>query len=279
MKKMMIASAIAFSALAGVCDVASQNVVGYQNTDTTAAGAGSMMYSSSFINIAGGSENKINLCDLKVARAGSGSSYYVSGGVVLQLLNNNGTTKASYYWYYNRTHGDKSGTEGWYTTVSGAADSLVTPESGIEFNAGDGFWLTGGQKLVTSSGAVLTGTQVDVDTTAAGAGSMIVANPYPVAVDLADITVARDGSGSTYYISGAVVAQVLNNNGTTKESYYWYYNRTHGDKSGTEGWYTTVSGAADTLVTKASNIKLQPSEGYWVTGNSKTIKFPALNIQ
>ena len=254
-------------------------VVGYNNTDTTAAGAGGMMFGSSFINIAEGSANKVNLCDLKVARAGSGSSYYIAGGVSLQILNDNGTTKKTYYWFYNRTHGEKSGTEGWYTDFSGAADTLVTPESGVTFKSGDGFWLTGGQKLVSSSGAVLTGTQVAIDSTSAGTGGMIIVNPYPVAVDLADITVEREGSGSSYYIAGGVSVQTLNDNGTTKATYYWFYNRTHGEKSGVEGWYTDFSGAATTLVTKESNIKLQPGEGYWLTGASKTLKFPALNVQ
>ncbi len=249
-------------------------VVGYLNTDTTDAGAEYRSFGASFVNIAKGSDNQINLCDLKVAREGTGSTYYNS--VVLQILNVNGTTKTSYYWLYNRTHGDRSGTEGWYPDAAGTASKLITPESGVTFNAGDGFWVKGNSKIVVSSGAVLTGTQVAIDTTPAGAEYMMVANPYPVAVDLADITVDRDGTGSTYYNS--VVVQILNNNGTTKTSYYWLYNRTHGDRSGTEGWYPDAAGTAAKLITKESNIKLQPGEAYWVKGNSKTIRFPALNI-
>ena len=108
---------------------------------------------------------------------------------------------------------------------------------------------------------------------------MMLANPYPVAVDLADITVHREGSGSTYYIPGSVSVQILNNNGTTKTSYYWFYNRTHGDKSGVEGWYTDSAGTAANLVTKESDIKLQPGDAYWLKGMSKTIKFPSLTVQ
>ena len=274
MKKMMIASAIAFSALAGVCDVTSQNVVGFLNTDTTDAGADYKAFGASFININAGSENKINLCDLKVAREGTGSAYYTT--VNLQVLNGNGTTKTDYYWIYNRTHGDKSGTEGWYTTMGGTAGTQVTPESGITFNAADGFWLKGNSKIIISSGAVLTGTQVTVDTTPAGADYVMIANPYPVAVNLADITVDRAGTGSAYYTT--VNAQILNHNGTTKTDYYWIYNRTHGDKSGIEGWYTTMGGTAGTQITKETGILLQPGEAYWVKGNQKTIRFPALNI-
>lgn len=254
-------------------------VVGYNNFDSTPAGDESCAFSSSFINITEGAKNKFNLCDLKVVRDGSGSAYYTSGGVSLQILNGNGTTKKTYFWFYNRTHGDKSGVEGWYTDQMGAADALVTPETGITFNAGDGFWLTGARKLITSSGAVLTGTQIQIDTTSAGDESMMLANPYPVSIDLADITVEREGSGSAYYTSGGVSAQVLNGNGTTKKTYFWFYNRTHGDKSGVEGWYTDQMGASDTLITKESNIKLQPGEAYWLTGARKTIKFPALNVQ
>lgn len=244
------------------------------NTDTTDAGIDYKAFGASFINITAGPENKVNLCDLKIAREGTGSSYYTT--VNLQVLNGNGTTKVNYYWIYNRTHGDKSGTEGWYSDVMGAADKLITPESGVVFNAADGFWLKGNSKIIVSSGAVLTGTQVTVDTTPAGIDYVMIANPYPVAVNLADITVDRTGTGSAFYTT--VNAQILNNNGTTKTNYYWIYNRTHGDKSGIEGWYSDVMGVADKLITKETGILLQPGEAYWVKGNQKTIRFPALNI-
>ena len=253
-------------------------VVGYNNTDTTLAGDDYRPFTSSFINIAEGAKNKFNLCDLKVARDGSGSAYYIGGTVSLQILNGNGTTKKTYYWFYNRTHGEKSGVEGWYTDALGTASNLVTPETGITFKAGDGFWFKGDRKLVTSSGAVLTATQVEVDTTAAGDDYLMLANPYPVAIDLADITVMREGTGSAYYIGGTVSAQVLNGNGTTKKTYYWFYNRTHGEKSGVEGWYTDALGTAANIITKESNIKLQPNDAYWFKGDRKTIKFPALNL-
>ena len=228
--------------------------------------SGNVAYAPSFISVG---TQKMNLADITVV-----SDAYVSpGNVVIQTLNTDGTTDVSYYWIYNKTHGGESGTAGWYKAKTGKVEDLITKDSGIVFEPGAGFWLQGAGKKLQCSGQVLT--DVDVAVTTPASGNVLVANPFPTALSLADINVISDA----YISPGNVVAQTLNTDGTTAVSYYWIYNKTHGGESGTAGWYKAKTGKVEDLITKESGVELAPGESYWVQGAGKQFKISALKLK
>ena len=231
---------------------------------------GNVAVGGSFVSVGA---KKINLVDISVNPGGVGEAYYCSAN--LQTLNTDGTTAKTYYYLYNKKHGGTSGTAGWYLDKTGSADKLITRETGIEFDPGTGFWMQGNGKQITFSGEVLTSsTEISIDTEADG--NVMVANPYPFAVNLADIKIDAGGTGEAYYCTANV--QTLNTDGTTDKTYYYLYNKKHGGTSGTAGWYLDKTGSADKLITRETGIELPASGAYWVQGNGKKIVFPAFTL-
>ena len=232
---------------------------------------------SAFVTVGG--NGKVNLVDIKVDAGGTGPAYYIPGSVVLQTLKSDGSTDTPYFWVYNKRHGGESGgVAGWYLDMAGTDGKLITRESGIEFDPGTGFWVQGNGKKLVSSGQVLTAssglpvaTRVD--------GATMIANPYPVTVNLADIKVDAGGTGPAYYIPGSVVLQTLKSDGSTDTPYFWVYNKRHGGESGgVAGWYLDMAGTDGKLITKESGIELEPGDAVWVQGVGKPIVFPAFTL-
>ena len=86
---------------------------------------------------------------------------------------------------------------------------------------------------------------------------------------LTDLKVETDGEAC----SGEFELQTLDVYGRTDKSYCWYYDRTHGVRSGTAGWYDS-----DGVVAVTDEVVLNPGEGYWVQGNGFTLSFPKLAL-
>ena len=269
MKKLMFAAALA-AAMTSFADVSSANVVGYVSRGTEVGG--NVAVGASFVSVG---TKKVNLVDIGVNPGGEGAAYYCT--VVLQTLKTDGSTDKSYYYIYNKRHGgSQGGVAGWYFDDVGSEDKLITRESGIEFEPGTGFWVQGAGKGLTLSGEVLiSSTGVSVDTEIGG--NVMVSNPYPFPVNLADIGVNVGGEGASYYCT--VVAQTLKTDGSTDKSYYYIYNKRHGgSQGGVAGWYFDDVGSEDKLITRESNIILPAGGAYWVQGVGKKIVFPAFTL-
>ena len=209
------------------------------------------------------------LTDLKV-NVDMDNDETCSGEFVLQTLTTDGRTDKEYYWYADKKHGgSKGGVVGWYNADG---DEQFIGDTDVEFDAGQAFWTLGSGFKLTSAGQVLTET---VKVTTPGAGKVLIGNPYPVNLNLVDMTVEVNlDEGET--CSGEFVFQTLTTDGRTDQEYYWYADKKHGgSKGGVVGWYDSDG---ETLYTRESGIFLKAGEGYWTLGSGFTLVFPAMSL-
>ena len=224
------------------------------------------MLAPTFLSVA--SETGCTLADLKVT--GYSAPVYnetrkrwtggTSGAFNLQILTSSGTTETTYKWYDNGTK------TGWYDE----AGTTKIEESSVALVAGKAFWCQTEGLTLVPAGAVNV-LDVGFDTNASGFSA--IGNPYPVTLDLNDLTVTgysapvynesrKRWTGGT---SGALNIQFLTSSGTTEATYKWYDNGTK------TGWYDEAG------TTKIENeaVSIPAGKGLWVQGEGLTINFPA----
>ena len=168
-----------------------------------------------------------------------------TGGVAIQILDNFGLM-AKIYKYYKGGRAPYA-TEGWYDGTT-----RITAENDVVFAPGAGLWVTGSDGFMfQTSGQVL----FDDVVCNLRTGATMLANPYPMAVKLTNITPA--GFDKT---TGGVAIQILDNFGLMAKIYKYY-------KGGrvpyaTEGWYDGT-----TRITPENDVAFEPGTGLWVTGS------------
>lgn len=260
MKKLMFAMAVAAASVA-MADGISSDIVGYTSKESSQIGK--TLMGGSFISI--GAKDSFKLTDLVVVVP---EGQTCSGDFVLQTLTTDGRTKDMYAWYQDKKHGGtKGGVAGWYDL--GGTTQFVG-DNDVEFEAGTCFWTQGGGFTLQSAGAVLTET---VKVTTSVLGKTLVGNPYPMAINLADLYV-EVSEGQT--CSGDFVFQTLTTDGRTKDMYAWYQDKKHGGaKGGVAGWYDL---GGTELITKETGIILGAGEGYWTQGGGFTVVFPKIDL-
>ena len=220
-------------ATVGLCELASANVVGYQEVSLR---SGLKAVGASFATI--GAEG----CKLtQIKPAGFNTS---AGAVSIQILDNYGQTTTTYS-YYKGGRGAYA-TEGWYNGTT-----RITADNDITFAPGTGLWMKGADGYTfTTSGEVL----FDDVTCQLRSGLIMLANPYPMDVKLTNLKPAGFNTSA-----GAVSIQILDNYGQTTTTYS-YYKGGRGAYA-TEGWYNGT-----TRITADNDVTFVSGDGLWVKG-------------
>ena len=212
------------------------------------------------MNVSGGTD-QLRLSDLVVTGYNTDDGAW--GELKRTVLNNAGMAdedengnKMNYYWYDN-----PDVPAGWYDgngEVKWDAENII-------FDAGQAFWIQGEGLTVQGSGAV-NFAPVSVETNAGG--NTPIANPYPVAITLADISVSGYNTDDGAW--GELKMTVLNNAGMAdtdadgnKMNYYWY------DNPDVEaGWYD-----GNGEVKWPDTTSFPAGQGFWIQGEGLVVEF------
>ena len=251
MKKLMIAASAALCATVGFGELASANVVGYQDKGVR---VGYTMTGPSFVSV-GATEAKIDLTEIKVAGY-EGENMEV---VVIQTLDYLGNAVDTYSWMDDDGAGDFD--PGWYN-----GDYEAIEPGTVFIDAGTALWTAGDDGLsLTYAGQVWTARS----SIPLRVGYTAVANPSAGAVDLTDVVV-EGYEGENMEV---VVIQTLDYLGNAIDSYSWMDDDGAGDFD--PGWYN-----GDYEAIEEGTVFIQPGEGLWVAGDAGlTLEFPATSVQ
>lgn len=173
----------------------------------------------------------------------------------LEAKDDDGNTM-NYYWYDN-----EDVTAGWY---DGNGEVRWDAEN-VVFEAGQAFWVQGEGLTIQGSGAV---NFAPVTVTTAPNGNTAIANPYPVAITLADISVSgynlEDGAWGELKMTVLDNAgmEAYDNNGNIM-NYYWYDN-----PDVAAGWY---DGNGEVQWPEATSFPA--GQGFWIQGEGLTVEF------
>ena len=272
MKKLMFAAAAAFCGTVSFAELASQNVVGYQQNDMN-AGKGFTMAAPMFLTV--DSSVDCTLADLSVtgytAPAWSEEDEEFVGGCkgefVLRLLTASGTYEGVYYWV-----DDGENKAGWYKSPLGVA--IDGGASSVKIAAGRGMWISGvGYKLV-SSGAV--NTKLVTFPTNTGKGFTAAGNCMPVDMTLDKFFVtgytpavwSEEDEEFVGGCKGEFVLRLLTSSGTYEGVYYWV-----DDGEKTAGWYKSPLGVA--IDGGASSVNIPAGRVLWLSGCGYNFNVPA----
>ena len=218
------------------------------------------MLGGQFMKVSGGTD-QFKLSDLIVTGYSNDDGAW--GELKLTVLNSYGMAdtddngnKMNYYWFDN-----EESAAGWYDS-----DGLVKWDSeNIIFEAGQAFWVQGEGLTVQGSGAV-NFAPVTVETNAGG--NTPIANPYPVAITLADISVSGYSTDDGAW--GELKMTVLNSYGMAdtdadgnKMNYYWFDN----EETAT-GWYDS-----DGAVQWSESTSFPAGQGFWIQGEGLIVEF------
>ena len=182
-----------------------------------------------------------------------------SDSVSFSVLDNTGLNGDSYFWIDYYENPETGETESCW--VDGAFEKV----SGYTLNPGEALWVYADStdQLFQSAGRVNT-SDVAVQLRQ---GSTLTGNPFPVTLDLQDITCSDNSSDSVSF-------SILDNTGLNGDSYFWidYYEN---PKTG-----ETESCWVDGEFEKVNGFKVTPGMGLWVYADSSDqyITFPGVEL-
>ena len=194
-------------------------------------------------------KNGINLTDIKV-NVGD-DVVKTADGVKIQLLDELGfMTKTFTYHHKDSTKGYT--TDGWYL---GNKNIKVGDANDYFFTAGDGFWFGGKKEYsITTSGEVLR-QSLPVDLID---GNKMIANPYPVAINLSEITV--DVGDDVVKTADGVKIQILDELGFMVKTYTYHHKDTTKGYT-TDGWYL-----GNKIIKATNDVTFAPGQAMWFGG-------------
>ena len=264
MKKVMfgLAAAAAISAFAAL---ESANTVGYTTKDIA---QGAYVLTAVQFETVDQQNNITNL--VKTSDAGTTAwngddnvpGWYNSA---LTLMVPKATGGYDYYYYAADGWDDANETE-----YPGWCDEFGYIQPSVALTTGLGVWFKGstsGNETITMAGQVL---EDDTTTTSVGSGYTIVANPYPIVVDLQ--TVATAASAATAWNGDDNVPGWYNNAPTimipkTTGGYDYYYYAADGWDDDSE---TEYAGWCDEFGYIQKNMTIPVTAGIWFKNNSAT---------
>ena len=168
-----------------------------------------------------------------------------SDNVYIQTLDAYGRTLTSYGW------------NDWAAETACWVNDDYEPVEGVSFAAGQGLWVQG---LTTDQGIQSAGAVGSLDVTVTlKSGCTATGNPFPVSVDLQDITVTGEDTSDNVYI------QTLDAYGRTLTSYGW------------NDWAADEPCWVNDDYEKVEGVAFTPGQGLWVQGTStsQALVFPA----
>ena len=227
-------------ATVGLCELASANVVGYNETallgNSQAKGVG-----AAFLPVNGG---KIKLGDIKIVGYDKDEGY--SGfAITAKKLNGFGVGVASYLWCDFEEEGETY--FGWY-------DADMNDLNDVELEPGEGLWIySPSEEFKVQSAGTVADADVEVPLRGNSEAKMVV-NPMPTTLTLGDINIIgyADDEG---YSGFAITAKKLNGFGVGVASYLWCDFEEEGETY--FGWY-------DADMNDLNEVELDPGEGLWI---------------
>ena len=195
-----------------------------------------------------------------------------SSDVVIQKLDSLGNAEATYLWHDYDKKDKKTGEtihyEGWYDQDN----SVYIQDGEVIIPAGKGLWVSAPSsdwKLLCNGQVLTAGQAIQLR-----ADFVMVANPYPIAVDLTALWV----SGYEGNTSSDVVIQKLDNLGNAEATYLWHDYDKKDKKTGEtihyEGWYDQDNG----VYIAQGDMLINPNDGLWVSAPADTwyLNFPGI---
>ena len=240
----------------------SANVVGYSEVGLR---EGSKGVGACFAPITG---NDVDLTDVIV------SGYNRDDGsedqVYAQTLDESGKTIDMYYWI-DVSYEEDGETVTLYGWMNAAGDLIEKGD--VVLPLGDGLWVDAPSEdfKLNFNGEV----EKDGVSASLRAGSKMVSNPLPLAVDINSVVVKgyniEDGSEDEVY------AQTLSASGKTVDMYYWI-DVSYEEDGETITLYGWMNAAGDLL--EDDSVKINAGEALWVDAPSTdyTLEFPKLSL-
>jgi hypothetical protein len=257
MKKLMIAASAALCATVSFAELASANVVGYQET-TLKNTYGYSFIAPTFVDV-GAQTASYDLQNIKLtgANVGDGASDYI------EIWDDAGAMTDEAFFYVTKAQGYEK--DGWVTEIMG--DEYVENKT---LDIGKGFYLyvgSGDDVQVQYAGQVVKGSPTTAELPY---GYNIIGNSTPSDVDLQEIKLlgANVGDGASDYI------EVWDDTGSMTDEAYFYVTKAQGYEK--DGWVTEIMG--DEYVEDVTYLPGQAFFLYIGSGEDVKVQLPAVLV-
>ena len=235
MKKLMIAASAALCATVSFAELASANVVGYNNTE---AGTDLNWYAPMFLTVGA------NTIDINSIKLDDGGAMMVGWGDVMQVVGPKGNAETMYFYWDPSVDPTATATTYYWGDDSGNAVD-------VSFDTGDGlaFDNMNGIEFSIQNAGQVPSEKVTIE---AHEGLNWSGNPFPAPINLSAITLNDGGAMS---IGWGDVMQIVGPKGNAETMYFYWDPSVDPTATATTYYWGDDSG-------NAVNVTLQPGAGF-----------------